>query len=579
MIKHLQQTEAPDNWFPLNFVRASEPDSFALGQAEEMAPYLALSRQKERYDALVAGGFLKSSGDDTYRLTEKGRPIVEGFFAMAHEELANVEVLPADEMNQLAAMLERIVTNTIESAEPAHKPALMASRWTDPGPDAAAAARIDQYVTDLLRYRDDAHISAWRPTGVDGKTWETLTLFWQGEVSSAAEVSDRLSGRGYDIDDYSKAMNVLEERGWIADSNDGFQITDEGKRVRQDAEEETDRLCYLGWLVLNQSELESLGDLIARLNDKLQTGTLSQCWAQAGLVAQAIFPVTRDGINEVFSKYFANPQAFFPTLMAYGAQPEPMTVTDYSTRYPYTKSERALEILEQAAAGGHLSQDGDSFTITSQGKESIVQVNDVFYKTLGEIDPLPEQESAELAGLLATLVEASQATAEPKVKWALANMHGCHPEKTYGSLVQIDQSIDDLNAFRDDTHIASWQSYGVSGRDWDALTLLWRGQAQTAAGLAEELQAKGYSADEYGQSLDELAGRGWLEMTKEGVQLSDQGRQIRQEAEQTTDRYFFAPWQELGDGRLLRLHTLLVQMKLGLLALADEQGDAQGGDS
>ena len=57
--------------------------------------------------------------------------------------------------------------------------------------------RIDRFVAELVRHRDDAHIAAWQPSGLDGKTWEALTLIWRAEAASAAELSDRLSGHGY----------------------------------------------------------------------------------------------------------------------------------------------------------------------------------------------------------------------------------------------------------------------------------------------------------------------------------------------------------------------------------------------
>lgn len=199
-----------------------------------------------------------------------------------------------------------------------------------------------------------------------------------------------------------------------------------------------------------------------------------------------------------------------------------------------------------------------------------MEVNDVFYTALTEIDPLPMEESAELAGQLDKLVNATLEASEPENKWSLTNIHNCHPEQEYGPLARIDQAIDDLNGFRDDVHIAAWADHNVTGRDWDALTLLWQGEASDAAEIAEALQPKGYVATDYTRSLDKLIGFGWLRKTNGAYQLTEQGQRVRQEAEEATDRYFFNPWHELDGGRLLRLHTLLVQMKLGLEALEQQ---------
>ena len=71
---------------------------------------------------------------------------------------------------------------------------------------------------------------------------------------------------------------------------------------------------------------------------------------------------------------------------------------------------------------------------------------------------------AELSGLMARIVDATLAADESQAKWALQNMHACHPENGYGALATIDQMIDDLNAFRGQIHMAAWQSHVVRGR-------------------------------------------------------------------------------------------------------------------
>lgn len=576
MIVHLQESDAPDNWFPLNFVRASEPDPFPLAEAKLVTPYMALAQHRVRYDGLSDAGCLEALGDDSYRLTEKGRGIVEGFFERAHQDLARVDVLPADEMEQLADLLERIVVQTLGSPEPMQKAALMASRWTDPGPDGPAPARIDQYVTDLLRYRDDAHTGAWQATGVDGRTWETLTLLWRDEAGTAEEISERLDGRGYGQDDYADALDALVKRSWAIVEVDRYRITLEGEKVRQQAEDETDRLCYIGWSALTHDELDTLDDLLSRLNAGLRSVALSQSWTQIRQLARAIFPITRQAVNETLERYFDSPQAFFPTLMAFGAQPAPLSVADYRRRYPYTKPERARALLSIAADSGCLTEEDGTFLLSDKGREAIVQVNDNFYRALAALDPLPRDESSGLAGLLERVVESAIAADLPAEKWSLTNIDSCHPEKDYGPLARIDQLIDDLNGFRDDVHIAAWRAHDVSARDWDALTYIWQGSAANAEQLADALQAKGYTAAEYGQSLDTLVDLGWLEESDGEYQVTDLGRRIRQGAEETTDRYFFAPWQALNDGQLLRLHTLSIQMKLGLQALAEQPSGPEG---
>jgi hypothetical protein len=145
------------------------------------------------------------------------------------------------------------------------------------------------------------------------------------------------------------------------------------------------------------------------------------------------------------------------------------------------------------------------------------------------------------------------------------------PSQEYASLAQIDQCLDYLNAFRDDAHLAAWQPYGVSGHAWEAFTFVWRGDAHTAAELAEKLPRRGHSAPAYAEALSDLAGRGWVEETSDGYayRITEKGRTLRQQAEEATDRYFFAPWTSLNNVEIAQLHTLLTRLRDSLQTAAE----------
>lgn len=160
---------------------------------------------------------------------------------------------------------------------------------------------------------------------------------------------------------------------------------------------------------------------------------------------------------------------------------------------------------------------------------------------------------------------------EQEQLWPLANSNRFHPDVAYGPLAKIDQHLDDLNAFRDDAHLAAWQPYEVDGRSWEALTLVWRNEAQTAGELAKKLPFRGYTAGDYAESLAELAGRGWLMQVDGLYRLTDEGQQLRQAAEEATDHYFYAPWASLNEDEQARLQNLLIQLKLKLEQLAETE--------
>jgi hypothetical protein len=111
-------------------------------------------------------------------------------------------------------------------------------------------------------------------------------------------------------------------------------------------------------------------------------------------------------------------------------------------------------------------------------------------------------------------------------------------------LLKIVYYLSDLNAYRDDAHMAAFQPHGIEAYVWEALTLVWQGSAQTADDLFDQLWYRGYAREEYAGALEELRRHGWVETIGEGkYQISEQGRAVRDEAERLTDEYFYTPWQ------------------------------------
>jgi hypothetical protein len=123
---------------------------------------------------------------------------------------------------------------------------------------------------DVLSFRDDAHVAAWRPYGADGQVWEAFTYVWRGDASTAAELAEKLPYRHYDEDAYAAALQELVARGWIAQEGEGFIATEEGKRLRQEAEDATDRYFDAAWAGLGEAEIKELKGLLERMAEALQ---------------------------------------------------------------------------------------------------------------------------------------------------------------------------------------------------------------------------------------------------------------------------------------------------------------------
>ena len=197
---------------------------------------------------------------------------------------------------------------------------------------------------------------------------------------------------------------------------------------------------------------------------------------------------------------------------------------------------------------------------------------DTFYLNLGESSVLEDEQLENLASLLTRLVEGSLEASEPKEKTVLSLTRLGHPKKDYPALAQIDQRLDDLNAFRDDSHIASWSSLGVKPEAWEAFTYVWRGEANSAEELAEKLTFRVYGQDDYEKALNDLVALGWLESRAQGFEVTSQGQEVRQQAEDQTNRAFFGPWSCLSWPEKNHLRYLLARLKAGAEeAVAEEK--------
>lgn len=577
MRKAIEDTGAPDNWFGLSLARGSAPAPFTVERSRAITPYAARERLMGRLEELVQLELLERVGDGAYRLTDLGRKGVEDVFEAAHQGLESCEPLPADQMDRLNSLLCRLVDAALELPKPEAKWGITYSRWTDPGEGASGAAKTDQYLTDLDRFRDDAHLAAWQPCDVSGHAWEALTFVWRGDGSTAEELAQRLQPfRGYTAEEYAGALRDLASRGWVVEDAGAYRLTGEGRRVREAAEDETDRLFFAGWSVLSEEELGQLQDLLAQANKNLRLAGGLRTWNLAREVSQGINRATRDVVTPLMEKHGLDRPGFvFILITARRFAPELVSAARLCVRGPYAGPAQYERLLAQVTEAGLMTPKADGeYGFTEKGRAVLEEVEGAFYTRLDELSPLPDEDLAQLEGRLKQLVEACLDAEEPADKLCISLTHQGDITREHGVLAKIDQHLDDLNAFRDDAHLAAWQPYGVSGHGWEALTFVWRGDANTASALAEALPFRGHSAEDYAEALADLVGRGWVEEAAGGYRITERGAALRQEAEEATDRYFFAPWAALTGRDRMLLYDQLMRLRDSLQDMAggDEDG-------
>jgi hypothetical protein len=252
--------------------------------------------------------------------------------------------------------------------------------------------------------------------------------------------------------------------------------------------------------------------------------------------------------------------------------PEPLTVANLRVRDVYASERIVRALLELMASEEWLDRSAhDTYALTAKGR-AVLERRLQRRRELTDVPmPLPADEIDRIATLLGRLIDTSLAAPVPPGSWCLAHSRRRAPAQGAPALLRIAQYFSDFNAFRDDAHMAAWQSYTLDGYVWEAFTLVCAGEADSAASLFEQLAYRGYSCGEYAAALELLTRRSWLEpaATAGAYGVTTDGRAVREVVERLTDSYFYAPWSCLAEAEIAELHALLLRWIEQLRASGD----------
>ena len=290
-----------------------------------------------------------------------------------------------------------------------------------------------------------------------------------------------------------------------------------------------------------------------------------------GETSQSIFPLAREIMGSQFEKHFTEQRFYGPTFLASQVAPKSISVDLISKRNPYGNPAGTEKTLADAAEAGYLEPDGKGGYVASEkGAKAIQTVHDAFYGHINEVNQFFGNKLEALAALLVKLVEACTKADLSNGCLSLNISHNGHPKVEVGTLAQVDQLLDDMNAFRDDAHLSAWMPVGVDGHTWEVLSFVWNGEANTAEKLVERLPYREYTAEGYAKTLKDLVQRGWIETGDDGYVATKDGKKVRGDAEAITDTNYFAPWKALSEDEIARLGELLTGLKEINLKIAGE---------
>lgn len=273
MAQAVKTNGLPEQWIMLWLTLEWEPDAISGAKLQRRDPYSSIQRQEERLQEFIKLELLRIDDAGEYRLTDAGRTRAKQVIHAYNEYMPTLQPLAAADLERLAVLLLRIVEACVAAPEPPGKEALLHNRNSDEGSHAPAMLRIAQYLTDLPAYRDESHVAAWKQYQISGPVWETFTFIWKGDAKTAAEIAEKLPFRGHTVPEYETALKELVARGWIAEVHGEtatYQVTEQGAKLRQSAEELTDQYFFAPWSALNPGESTELENLLSALHKSLE---------------------------------------------------------------------------------------------------------------------------------------------------------------------------------------------------------------------------------------------------------------------------------------------------------------------
>lgn len=554
------QRELKGAFFPIFLAQGFAPEPFSAADWNGMFPYTNIQTQRDTLKTIAEQGFLKKVGEDTYQVTEKGTKAAEAVFSVAHDAIADIKVLEDDEMERLAGYLQRIVEATLASSEPAFKDAILSSRWTDPGNKHAPISRVDQYLTDLNRYRDDAHISSFVDHGVPAHAWEAFSLIWRGEQDTPAAIVERLPFRNHDADSYVRGLDELVSLGWLTKSGDQYSITDKGKAIREEAEAETDRYFFIGWSALSESELADMANLLGDMQSNVNRLTAEATYGLLNEVGLSFFQAINDDRASAIQElgFEGNWFLLFQGIMV---NPDSVSAADLQKHGPYANIEVFEKRLKGAAEQGWYAENGNgTYKLTDKGQKAAKKILKATWESFAKADVLDEARLNQILGLMqrisSDIIDGNVANNN-----YTAGYDNLAPPEDEIPLVLVDHQSDLLRLYRDDAHHAVWQDLDVEAHVFEAFTVIWQGEQNSAEGIAEHLTHRGYTAEEYDAGLKGLVKRGWLTESGGKYSITEKGKQVREEAEVQTDDNYYQPWMVLDINEQTQLFNLMFQLR------------------
>jgi hypothetical protein len=248
-------------------------DSFSTHEFQKRDPFSNPLLFEKAFVTLNFKGWIEPMPDEKYQVTERAQNAARKIIGAGDQQLLPFEAFTDIDLKRLALLLKQIVMANESAPEPPEKWAIL-KRFRVADKNSPLIVQIREYLMDLFAYRDDSHISASHPHfGQAGIVWRVLGWLWKNDAVTAEQLAENMSFRGYEASNYAVALDAVVQIGWAEPgaTPGTFRITQQGRDLRERAEELTDQFFYAPWSVMTATELDELYELLMKLRAQLNS--------------------------------------------------------------------------------------------------------------------------------------------------------------------------------------------------------------------------------------------------------------------------------------------------------------------
>ncbi len=246
-----------------------EPEHITPAHLMVRGPYTAAELYLNRLRLCSEKGYLKEVARGEFCLTGKGRTETDRFISNARAAMAKADCLSSVDSQTLVHLLRHLVLTCLETPPPPDTWSIRLSFKLMPEPD-QPYPYIEQAMSCLAAYRDDAHLEAWRRTGLTAIALEVLTYLWCDQAKTLDDLVEKLAHRGHSKEIYTDALADLRERKLIIGTISAIHLTEAGKTFREQIEAKTNHLFFSPWSCLSPTDKTDMERLLVRMRDSLR---------------------------------------------------------------------------------------------------------------------------------------------------------------------------------------------------------------------------------------------------------------------------------------------------------------------